>query len=101
MSPDREPHALTLPTRLSGKVAIISGAGSSGPGVSIGRAISALYARAGARVALVDLRRDEAELTQQMILDGGGDPDQMLVEQADVTAEADCKQTVRRVIDRW
>jgi NAD(P)-dependent dehydrogenase (short-subunit alcohol dehydrogenase family) len=101
MSPDREPHALTLPTRLSGKVAIISGAGSSGPGISIGRAISALYARAGARVALVDLRRDEAELTQQMILGGRRDPDQLLVEQADVTVEADCQQTVRRVIDRW
>jgi NAD(P)-dependent dehydrogenase (short-subunit alcohol dehydrogenase family) len=86
---------------MSGKVAIISGAGSSGPGVSIGRAISALYARAGARVALVDIRRDEADLTQQMIVNEGGDPEHLLVEQADATVDPDCQGAVRRVVERW
>ncbi len=36
--------------RLEGKVAIVTGAGSSGPGVGTGKAISILFAREGARV---------------------------------------------------
>ena len=40
--------------RLSGKVAIVTGAGSSGPGVGTGKAAAILFAREGARVLLVD-----------------------------------------------
>ena len=38
--------------RLSGKVAIVTGAGSSGSGVGTGKATSTLFAREGARVLL-------------------------------------------------
>ena len=45
--PERSP-------RLEGKVAIVTGAGSSGPGVGNGKAAAVLFAREGAKVLLVD-----------------------------------------------
>jgi NAD(P)-dependent dehydrogenase (short-subunit alcohol dehydrogenase family) len=45
--PERRP-------RLKGKVAIVTGAGSSGPGIGTGKATSVLFAREGARALLVD-----------------------------------------------
>ena len=36
--------------RLEGKVAIVTGAGSSGPGVGTGKATAILFAREGAKV---------------------------------------------------
>ncbi len=47
--------------RLAGKVAIVSGAGSRGPGVGNGKAMALLFAREGARVLLVDRVRERAE----------------------------------------
>ena len=47
--------------RLDGKVAIITGAGSSGPGVGNGKAAALLFAREGAKVLLVDSVIDRAE----------------------------------------
>ena len=40
--------------RLKDKVAIITGAGSSGPGIGTGKAISSTFAKEGAKVILVD-----------------------------------------------
>ena len=45
--PERRP-------RLEGKVAIVTGAGSSGPGIGNGKATSLLFAREGAKVVLAD-----------------------------------------------
>ena len=60
--------------RLEGKVAIVTGAGQT-PGDTIGngRATSVLFARAGAKVMLVDRRLDSAQETQSMIADEGGE----------------------------
>lgn len=91
----------SAPHQLHDKVALISGAGSSGPGVSIGRAIAIQYARAGARVALLDIRQDEAELTGRMIRDEGVEPDRVLVMQTDVTVDTSCQKACAAVIDRW
>ena len=52
-----------MPDRLKGKVAIVTGAGSSGPGVGTGKATSVLFAREGARVALLDVVPEHAEET--------------------------------------
>ena len=41
--------------RLKDKVAIVTGAGSSGEGVGNGKAASILFAREGASVVLVDM----------------------------------------------
>jgi NAD(P)-dependent dehydrogenase (short-subunit alcohol dehydrogenase family) len=40
--------------RLNGKVAIITGAGSRGPGLGNGKATAILFAREGARIFCVD-----------------------------------------------
>ncbi len=62
-------------TRLSGKVAIVTGAGATGSGdfVGIGQAISILFARQGAKVLLVDRDERNAETTLAMIREEGGE----------------------------
>jgi NAD(P)-dependent dehydrogenase (short-subunit alcohol dehydrogenase family) len=82
--PERRP-------RLEGKVAIVTGAGSSGPGVGTGKAISVLFAREGARVLLVDRIATPAEETLAAIRDEGGDAS---VVEADVRNPADCQAMV-------
>jgi NAD(P)-dependent dehydrogenase (short-subunit alcohol dehydrogenase family) len=77
--------------RLKGKVAIVTGAGSVGPGIGNGRASAIVYAREGAKVLAVDLDRESAEATRRMILDEGGD---CTVFGADVTQSAQCKAMV-------
>ena len=78
--------------RLAGKVAIVTGAGSSGPGVGNGKAASILFAREGARVLLVDRELDRAEETLRLIEEEGGTASAM---GADVTSAADCEVMVR------
>ena len=68
--------------RLAGKVAIVTGAGSSGPGVGTGKATSILFAREGAKVLLVDREVAAAEETLAEIEAEGGAAS---VFQADVT----------------
>ena len=57
---------------LSGKVALVTGCGSIGPGWGNGKAIAVLLARQGARVFGVDLDLDAAGVTEQLIRDEGG-----------------------------
>jgi len=58
--------------RLQGRVALILGAGTSAPGVSIGKACSIAMARSGARVAALDFNMDAARETVQNIVSEGG-----------------------------
>ncbi|GAA5156268.1 MULTISPECIES: SDR family NAD(P)-dependent oxidoreductase [Amycolatopsis] len=53
--------------RLDGKVAIITGAGSVGPGWGNGRAAAVLFAREGAKVFAVDLNPDALAETVGMV----------------------------------
>ncbi len=53
--------------RLTDKVALITGGGSG-----IGKASSLLFAREGAKVVVVDLKKDTAEATAREIEDAGG-----------------------------
>ena len=78
--------------RLKNKAALVLGAGSVGEGVGNGRAIAALFAREGARVAGADLRLKAAEETARLIAGEGGT--KMLCLEADVTKEADLQRTV-------
>jgi NAD(P)-dependent dehydrogenase (short-subunit alcohol dehydrogenase family) len=56
---------------LEGKVAIVFGAGSSGPGWSNGKATALAFAREGAKVAAVDLSGQAAEETASIIAGEG------------------------------
>jgi len=75
--------------RLAGKVAIVTGAGQT-PGDTIGngRAIAILFARAGAKVLLVDYRPESAEETVEMIRAEGGEAFAFC---ADVSKSEDCR----------
>jgi NAD(P)-dependent dehydrogenase (short-subunit alcohol dehydrogenase family) len=85
--------------RLSNKVAIVVGAGQT-PGDTIGngRATAILFAREGARVALVDNRRESALETEALIKAEGGE---CFTVQADVTSEEDCKTFVRTTVETY
>ena len=48
--------------RLDGMVAIVTGGGSQGPGIGNGRAAATLFAREGARVAVMDKDRKSTRL---------------------------------------
>ena len=89
--PDRSP-------RLEGKVAIVTGAGSSGPGVGNGKAAAVTFAREGARVLLVDAVLQRAEETLAMIVEEGGEAS---VFQADVTNANDCQRMVEDAVERY
>ena len=58
--------------RLKDKVALVSGAGSSGPGWGNGKATAALFAREGARVFAVDINLDAALETKRIVEKEGG-----------------------------
>ncbi len=84
--------------RLQGKVAIVTGAGSSGPGYGTGKAASALFAREGARVLLVDREPERAEETSAIIAEEGGEAS---VFEADVTSSDDCRAMVEAAVQRY
>jgi len=84
--------------RLEGKVAIVTGAGSSGPGIGNGKATSLLFAREGAKVLLVDATLERAEETQRMIREEGGEAS---VFQADMTNRGDCQAMADAAMERY
>ncbi|HEY2224976.1 SDR family NAD(P)-dependent oxidoreductase [Actinomycetospora sp.] len=58
--------------RLAGKVALVTGAGSVGPGWGNGRATAVAFAREGARVLAVDRDADALEETLTLVGEGAG-----------------------------
>jgi len=84
--------------RVKGKVAIITGAGSIGAGIGIGKATAILLAREGARVMLVDLNPEAAEETKCLIDGEDGDS---IVFQADVSKASDCRSRVEKCIQTY
>ena len=86
--------------RLSGKVAIVTGAGATGSGefVGIGQAISILFARQGARVLLVDREERNAETTLAMIREEGGEAS---IFAGDVTSNEDTREMAEAARSRY
>jgi len=84
--------------RLLGKVAIVTGAGSVGPGWGIGKATAVLFAREGARVLLNDRNRAAAEETRAIVEEEGG---RCLVHAADVSRSDQVKGMVDACLDAW
>ena len=84
--------------RLKDKIAIVSGAGSSGSLAGVGDATAILFARQGAKVLLVDRDLERAETTLSVITEAGGTAS---VFQADVCREADCRAMVAACQERY
>jgi NAD(P)-dependent dehydrogenase (short-subunit alcohol dehydrogenase family) len=83
---------------LLGKVAIVTGGGAAGDGIGNGRAAAILLARAGARVVVVDRKRELAERTADMIVAEGGEAKGV---EADVTDETHCRVLTERTMERF
>jgi NAD(P)-dependent dehydrogenase (short-subunit alcohol dehydrogenase family) len=84
--------------RLAGKVAIVTGAGSRGPGVGNGKAAAILFAREGARVLCVDRIKERAQETVELVRSEGGEAQPFA---ADVTRADDCRAMVGEATARW
>jgi NAD(P)-dependent dehydrogenase (short-subunit alcohol dehydrogenase family) len=84
--------------RLRGKVAIVTGAGSRGPGIGNGKAAAILFAREGARVLCVDQALEHAEETVGLIRAEGGEAAALA---ADVTHGDHCRAMVEAAVARW
>ena len=84
--------------RLSGKVALVVGAGSSGPGWGNGKATAALFAREGARVFCADRNAAAAEETAAIIKGEGGEA---LAFTADVSRAAEVERMVAACVEAF
>ena len=87
-----------MPGRLAGKVAIVTGAGSRGPGYGNGKATATLFAREGAKVLCVDAVLERAQETVKQISMAGGEAGAFA---ADVTRAADCRAMVATAVEQY
>src|SRR2546430_12911893 len=96
---DRQPGSIPRMTaRLAGKVAIVTGAGSSGKVIGNGKATAILFAREGAKVLCADAVEDRARKTVEAVLKEGGAASAV---RADVSKAADCKAMVQAAGERY
>ncbi|KIV91931.1 hypothetical protein PV10_06417 [Exophiala mesophila] len=96
------------PRDLTGKVAIITGAGAHGDGIGNGRAAAILLAEDGCHVVCVDLDEKLAQRTVEMITSDPGDTfstqtlrGQAIAISGDVSNESDCARIVQTTLDRF
>ena len=85
-------------SRLEGKVAVVIGAGSSGPGWSNGKAVAAAYAREGAAVLAVDFDHGRAEETARVITGEGHIARAM---RADATSNTDIEAAMAHAVEKF
>ncbi len=84
--------------RLKDKVAIVTGAGSIGPGWGNGKAVAALFAREGARVLAIDINPEAVAETKAIVDGEGGDCTACV---ADVTNPDQVATAVRTCLDAY
>ena len=84
--------------RLKDRVAIVVGAGSSGPGWGNGKCTALTFAREGARVMCVDRKRAAAEETVGLIAQEGGEA---IAFEADASSNASVKAMVDACLGKW
>ena len=85
-------------TRLAGKVAIVTGAGSRTSVDGVGRATSILFTRQGAKVLLVDRNLSNAEKTLAVIEEEGGEASIFV---GDVSQNDDCQAMAEAAVARY
>jgi NAD(P)-dependent dehydrogenase (short-subunit alcohol dehydrogenase family) len=83
---------------LTGKVAIVTGAGSVGPGWGNGKATATLMARQGAAVFLVDINQDAVEETRKIIEGEGGT---CATHSCNMLLAADVQEMVQACLNRF
>jgi NAD(P)-dependent dehydrogenase (short-subunit alcohol dehydrogenase family) len=83
---------------MAGKVAIVTGAGSVGPGWGNGKATATLLARQGAALFLVDINQAAAKETSDIIQSEGGT---CAVHRCDMTQSADVEAMVQACVARF
>jgi len=83
---------------MTGKVAIVTGAGSVGPGWGNGKATATLLARQGASVFLIDVNETAANETRQIIEQEGG---ACAVHRCDMLNSAEVAEMVQACVDRF
>ena len=86
--------------KLKDRVAIVVGAGSSGPGWGNGKCTAITFAREGARVFCVDLKRAAAEETVGLIEKEVG-PGVAVAYEANASNNADVKAMVDACMAKW
>lgn len=84
--------------RLEGKIALVTGAGSSGPGWGNGKATAALFAREGATVIACDISMTAAQEAADTIAAEGG---KVIALQADVTSPDSVAALVAAIVERY
>jgi len=84
--------------RLKDQVAMVTGAGSIGPGWGNGKAAAVLFAREGAKVLAVDINPAAVEETRQIILGEGG---QCVTCQGDVSKADDVEAMVSQCVETY
>ena len=84
--------------RLAGRIALVCGAGSSGPGWGNGKAAAVLFSRHGASVVAVDVDMGAARETTALIEGEGGTA---LAVAADLTRSTDVTRAVEEAMSRF
>ena len=84
--------------RLEGKIALVMGAGSVGPGWGNGRAISVRFAEEGASIFGIDRELDRMTETVNRVNEAGG---QMVTAVCDVTKSANIKTIVEQCLAQF
>lgn len=84
--------------RLKGKIALIMGAGSVGPGWGNGRAMAVRFAEEGAKVFGVDIDLARMKETVERVQDIGGEIE---VATCDVTQSSQIANVVRQCEEKW
>jgi NAD(P)-dependent dehydrogenase (short-subunit alcohol dehydrogenase family) len=85
-------------TTLEGRVAIITGAGTIGPGVGVGKATAVVLAQNGVKLVLVDIDEERVGVTQELVEKEGGES---VVHIGSVAEPADCEAAVAHAVERF
>lgn len=92
--------ASAIRSRLLGKIAVVMGGGSSNPdgGFSNGQAVAISFAREGAKVVVVDINLESAQLTVDHIASEGGTSFAMA---ADVSKSSDVQKVIKTTVEKY
>ena len=84
--------------KLKNKIAIVTGAGSIGPGWGNGKATAVIFAREGAKVLCTDINEEAAQETANIITDEGGVAS---VISGDVSKSDHVQEIINRCLDEF